>query len=337
MQTACLNFWIRIDLMIKRLIICLLFVLPAVHAQSQIRTVWMETTYGPMLLSLDEEAAPTTVANFLDYVNEGFYDGLIFQRVIPGFVVQTGTFESDLGIREPTRAAIASERNNGLLNTPGTLAMALSGNPPDVDSARAAWYINTGINDFLDSDFTVFGRVSAGQATLDAMNIAPTVTARTPNFNLPDFPVEPPRIIRMFETDGYPLAPLHTGSWFDPQNPGRGLNVEVADGSDAGSDATLVIYLYDFVAGSQFWLAGNVNFDFGPSEVTVPMLILDGPEFGDAFNPDDRNIESWGTITFEVTGCQTAVMKYQSPEFGTGERPLVRLTRPNDLKTCEGL
>jgi peptidyl-prolyl cis-trans isomerase A (cyclophilin A) len=321
----------------KSLIFALLLTLPTVHVLAQTRTVWMETTYGPMLLSLDEEAAPITVANFLDYVDDGFYDDLIFQRIIPGFVVQTGTFESDLSVREPTRSAIGSERNNGLLNTPGTLAMALSGNPPNVESATAAWYINTGVNDFLDDDFTVFGEVSAGQSTLDAMNLAPTMTAITTRFSLPDFPVEPPRIIRMFETDGYPLVPLHTGSWFDPANPGRGLNVEVADGSDAGKDATLVIYLYDFLAGSQFWLAGNVNFDFGPSAVTVPMLILDGPDFGDAFNPDDRNIESWGTITFEVTGCQNAVMRYESPEFGSGERPLVRLTRPNDLKTCEGL
>lgn len=322
--------------MIQRLFLAVLFTAFTTHVSAQIRNVWMETTYGPMLLALDEGAAPITVDNFLTYVNAGFYDDLIFHRIIPGFVVQSGTFESDLSVRNPTRSAIASERDNGLSNVQGTLAMALAGNPPNTASAQAAWYINTGQNDALDSDFTVFGEVAAGQATLDAMDAAATSTIIAP-FGLQNFPVEPPRIIRMFETDGYPLVPLHTGSWFDPENPGRGLNVEVANGGGSGNDATLVMYLYDFTGGNQFWLAGNVNFDFGPSAVTVPMLILDGPEFGDAFDPDDRNIQQWGTITFEVTGCNTAIMSYDSPAFGSGARPLARLTRPNDLATCEGL
>jgi peptidyl-prolyl cis-trans isomerase A (cyclophilin A) len=330
--------------MIQRLLFASLLAAAAVHASAQTRTVWMETTFGPMFLTLDEAAAPITVENFLAYVNDGFYDDLIFHRIVPGFVVQSGTFDADLNVREPTRPAIASERNNGLSNVPGTLAMALAGNPPDTSSARAAWYINTGQNntglpdgDGLDTNFTVFGEVSAGLQTLDAMNSTPFVRAVTSNFILDNYPVVPPRIIRMFETDGYPLVPLHTGSWFDPQNPGRGLNVEIANGGVSGNDATLVIYLYDFIDGQQFWLAGSANFDFGPSSVTVPMVILEGPQFGDAFDPDDRVIEEWGTITFQVTGCDAAVMTYDSPEFGSGERPLRRLSRPNDLDSCDGL
>ena len=182
----------------NRLVLPLLLLVPTTSVSAQVRTVWMDTTYGPMLLSLNEEAAPTTVENFLAYVNDGFYDNLIFQRIIPGFVVQTGTFDRNLDFQEPSRPAIPSERNNGLSNTRGTVAMALAGNPPNIDSARAAWYINTGMNDFLDVDFTVFGEVSAGQSTLEAMDLVPTVTAIAPGFSLPDFPVEPPRIIRMF-------------------------------------------------------------------------------------------------------------------------------------------
>lgn len=323
--------------MIRRLLFAALLTAVAAPAPAQTRTVWMDTTYGPMLLTLDEAAAPITVDNFLAYVNDGFYDDLIFHRVIPGFVVQSGTFDAELDVREPTRPAIASEADNGRLNVPGTLAMALAGTPPNTASAQAAFYINTGTNTNLDGDFTVFGEVTAGQNTLDAMDAATTFTALSTSFTLPDFPLDPARIERIFETDGYPLVPLHTGSWFDPQNPGRGLNVEIANGGASGNDATLVIYLYDFIDGQQFWLAGSANFDFGPSAVTVPMVILDGPQFGDAFDPDDRNVEEWGTITFEVTGCGSAVMSYDSPEFGSGERPLARLTRPNDLDSCDGL
>lgn len=311
------------------------FLLASTSAWAQVRTVWMETTYGPMQLELDQAAAPITVANFLSYVEDGFFDGLIFQRVIEDFIIQSGAYDERLAFREPTYPPIASETDNGLLNVPGSIAMALSGNPPNRASATSQFYINTGVNDFLDADFTVFGEVVGGLGVLDRIQSARTGTLTVFPIQFSDFPAVPARIVWVFEADGFPLVPLHTGSWFDPANPGRGLNVEVANPGQADADATLVIYLYDFFGGEQFWLAGNVNFDFGPSEVTVPMFILDGPQFGDDFDPDDRNIEEWGTITFRVTGCSTAVMTYDSPEFGSGERPLTRLTRPNDLDSCD--
>ncbi|NKI34207.1 hypothetical protein HFP89_03385 [Wenzhouxiangella sp. XN79A] len=319
--------------MLQRLVLAALFVACLTPAHAQTRTVWMETTEGPMILELDEGAAPITVANFLAHVEQGFYDGIIFHRVIEDFVVQAGAFDDELAFRPPPFPAIQSEASNGRLNVPGTIAMALAGS--DVDSGRAQFFINTAVNDVLDGDFTVFGEVVTGLNVLESIQSAPTTSIAAQA--LRDYPLRPVRIERVVETDGYPLMPLHTGSWFDPQNPGRGLNVEIANGGASGNDATLVIYLYDFIDGQQFWLAGSANFDFGPSAVTVPMVILDGPQFGDAFDPDDRNVEEWGTITFEVTGCGSAVMSYDSPEFGSGERPLARLTRPNDLDSCEGL
>lgn len=318
-----------------RLMLAALIVLVAGAAHSQTRTVWMETSYGPMILELDEAAAPITVENFLAYVEDGFYDGQIFHRVFEEFVIQTGTFDEQLNVREPTRSAIASERNNGLPNQFGTIAMALAGNPPDVNSAQAAFYINTAANDFLDEDFTVFGEVVAGLDVLDRIR-----SARLGNFSgLANFPARPARIERMFEFEGYPIVPLHTGSWRDPENPGRGLNIEIANPAQTGADAILVVYLYDFFEQEQIWLVGSQTFDFGVSSVTIPMLILEGPQFGDAFDPEDRIIEEWGTITLEITGCGTATMTYDSPlpGYGSGERPLTRLTRPNDLDNCDDL
>jgi len=320
--------------MIRRLLLAALLATVAVHASAQTRTVWMETTQGPIYLELDEVAAPIATANFIDYVEEGFYDGLIFFRVIEDFIIQAGFVDAQLNVRQPTRPPIAGQPDNGLSAAPYTIAMAQI--PSDINSATSQFFINTAQNSSLDEDFTVFGEVIAGRSTVDRIQSAETFFVdQFPfgSYDFQDFPATPAEIVRAFETDNYPLVPLHTGSWFDPQNPGRGLNVEIAH----GNDATLVIYLYDFIDGQQFWLAGNVNFDFGPSAVTVPMVILEGPQFGDAFDPDDRVIEEWGTITFEVTGCNTAVMTYDSPAFGSGERPLTRLTRPNDLDSCDGL
>ena len=318
-----------------RWMLAALMVIATGTVHSQVRSVWMETSYGPMILELDEAAAPITVQNFLAYVEDGFYDGQIFHRVYEEFVIQTGTFDAQLNVQEPTRAPIASESNNGLPNDFGTIAMALQGNPPDTSSAQAAFYINTTSNDFLDEDFTVFGEVVAGFDTLDRIR-----TARLGNFSgLANFPALPARIDRMFEFEGYPIVPLHTGSWRGPNTPGRGLNIEIADPAQTGADAILVVYLYDFFDTDQIWLVGSQPFDFGTSSVTIPMLILDGPQFGDAFDTEDRNIQEWGTITLEVTGCDMATMTYESTldGYGSGERPLIRITRPNGLDSCDGL
>lgn len=319
--------------MFYRCLFAALIALAATTASAQVRTVWMETSEGPMILELDQGAAPVTVANFLAYADEGFFDGLIFHRVIEDFVIQSGAFDESLEFRTPLFPAIQSEASNGLLNVPGSIAMALAG--ADVNSGRSQFFINTGINDFLDGDFTVFGEVVNGLNVLERIQTAPTTAIAAQR--LVDYPLRPVRIEWVVETDGYPLMPRHTGSWFDPEAEGRGLNIEIANGGTTGKDATLVVYLYDFFDGQQFWLAGNVNFDFGPSAVDVPMLILEGPQFGDDFDENDRIIENWGTITFQVTGCNSAVMTYDSPTFGSGERPLTRLTRPHELDSCDGL
>ncbi len=108
--------------------------------------VRFETSLGDFTLELDAEKAPITVANFLEYVDEGFFDGLIFHRVIPGFMIQGGGFTPDMS-QKKGKAPIKNEAKNGLQNARGTIAMARTS---VVDSASSQFFINLKDNDFLD-------------------------------------------------------------------------------------------------------------------------------------------------------------------------------------------
>ena len=129
-------------------------------------TVRMQTSKGTILLELDADKAPVTVANFLEYAKSGFYDGTIFHRVIPGFMIQGGGFESGLS-QKSTNAPIKNEADNGLKNELGTIAMART---PDPDSASSQFFINVKDNAFLNYSaptsqgwgYWVFGKVVDG-------------------------------------------------------------------------------------------------------------------------------------------------------------------------------
>jgi peptidyl-prolyl cis-trans isomerase B (cyclophilin B) len=140
-------------------------------------TVLMTTSHGPITIELFETEAPITVKNFLAYVDDKFYDGTIFHRVIPNFMIQGGGFAPGMS-QKPTKAAIKNESANGLQNKRGTLAMARTGDP---DSATAQFFINTVDNDFLDkaksSDrvgYCVFGKVTQGLDVVDKIKAVPT-------------------------------------------------------------------------------------------------------------------------------------------------------------------
>lgn len=140
--------------------------------------VRMETSKGPIVLELNAEKAPKTVANFVDYVNAGFYDGTIFHRVIDGFMVQGGGFTADMQ-QKPTNATIENEADNGLTNDNYTVAMARTGDP---HSATAQFFINVKDNGFLNHSgknpqgwgYAVFGKVVEGTDTVDAIRQVPT-------------------------------------------------------------------------------------------------------------------------------------------------------------------
>lgn len=144
--------------------------------------VKMTTNQGDIIISLDAAKAPKTVANFLAYVNDGFFDGTIFHRVIDGFMIQGGGFTADLN-QKPTNAPVASEAQNGLKNNAYTIAMARTSDP---DSATAQFFINVKDNTGLDypnamgNGYTVFGKVISGTQTIDAIRKIPTMVAPAP-------------------------------------------------------------------------------------------------------------------------------------------------------------
>ncbi|QVL33060.1 peptidyl-prolyl cis-trans isomerase [Telmatocola sphagniphila] len=132
--------------------------------------VEMETTLGKIEIELFEDKAPITVKNFLSYVNDKHYDGLIFHRVINGFMIQGGGMDKDMKEKK-TKAPIKNESSNGLKNDRGTLAMARTGVP---DSATSQFFINVKDNDFLNKanardgvGYAVFGRVIKGMDVVD--------------------------------------------------------------------------------------------------------------------------------------------------------------------------
>src|SRR5919108_404180 len=127
--------------------------------------VLMSTSMGDIKIELYDKEAPETVTNFLAYVNDKFYDGTIFHRVIPSFMIQGGAFTEAME-QKPTKPPIKNEAGNGLKNETGTLAMARTSDP---DSATAQFFINVKNNDFLNRDkaqdgvgYTVFGKVIEG-------------------------------------------------------------------------------------------------------------------------------------------------------------------------------
>jgi len=160
------------------LVLCLAAALPA-HAGNP--RVEMDTNYGNVTFELYPDKAPITVANFLSYVNSGFYEGTVFHRVVNRFIVQGGAYTEDL-IPKPTLAPIRSEANNGLLNETGTLAMARG---HDINSATSQFYINLDSNKFLnhyknDPDYygyCVFGKVVKGMDVLKKIAEVPTGAA----------------------------------------------------------------------------------------------------------------------------------------------------------------
>lgn len=140
--------------------------------------VRLETSEGPVVMELDAAKAPKTVENFLAYVRAEHYDGTIFHRVMPGFVVQGGGYEKGMKER-PTRPPVPNEANNGLSNVRGTIAMARTRDP---HSATAQFYINLRDNTSLDHrsetpqgwGYCVFGRVVEGMDVMDAIAAVPT-------------------------------------------------------------------------------------------------------------------------------------------------------------------
>jgi len=185
--------------MLKRLFLALIFIClfsalviaGNAGAAEKNPVVQMETTLGTVKIELYPAKAPLSVKNFLDYVNSGFYNGTIFHRVMPGFMIQGGGFTADRKQKE-TRAPIKNEADNGLTNDRGTIAMARTASP---DSATSQFFINVVDNAGLNRPkpdghgYAVFGKVVAGMEVVDKIVVTPTQRLNMLFANLPVTPV----------------------------------------------------------------------------------------------------------------------------------------------------
>lgn len=152
-------------------------------------TVVFSTTLGELTIELYPDEAPVTVKNFLEYVDSGFYNGIIFHRVIPGFVLQGGGFTEEM-VQKSTRPPIKNEADNGLKNDRGTLSMART---QDINSATSQFFINLKNNGVLDHGgrdfgYAVFGKVIEGMDVIDKISGVPTGN-KGPYQNVPVQPV----------------------------------------------------------------------------------------------------------------------------------------------------
>ena len=152
--------------------------------------VSLKTTMGDIVLELDQDSAPKTVANFLQYVKSGHYKGTIFHRVIDGFMIQGGGMDAKM-VTKPTKKPVVNEAKNGLKNMPYTIAMARTQDP---NSATSQFFINVAENESLDYPgrdgfgYTVFGRVIAGQDVVDKIKVVMVDDVRG-NQNVPVMPI----------------------------------------------------------------------------------------------------------------------------------------------------
>ena len=154
--------------------------------------VRFETTHGNITIELFDQEAPVSTENFLKYVEDGFYDGAIFHRIVPGFVIQGGGLDTGFSAKK-TRAPIKNEATNGLKNERGTLSMARTN---DINSATSQFFVNLKDNEFLDHKsgnygYAVFGRVTEGMDVVD--KIAAVETGRRKGYD--DAPLEEVMIV----------------------------------------------------------------------------------------------------------------------------------------------
>jgi peptidyl-prolyl cis-trans isomerase A (cyclophilin A) len=171
----------------------------AASAEETAPRVRVETSMGALTLELWPAQAPATVENFLAYVDRGFYDGLVFHRVIPGFMIQTGGYDAALGYREPS-GNVVNESVGGPPNRRGTIAMARRRNP---DSANSQFFVNVTDNPHLDAEdtrpgYTVFGQIVEGMDVVDRIALVPTGVRE----GMRDVPLEPVIITAMRRVDG---------------------------------------------------------------------------------------------------------------------------------------
>ena len=161
--------------MLKQTLFAISAACMSVQAMAANTLVEMKTSMGNIEIELFNDKAPISAKNFEDYIKDNFYNGTVFHRVIPGFMIQGGGMDGNM-VEKQTKAPIQNESYNGLKNARGTLAMARTNNP---NSATSQFFINTVDNDFLNKSqmnagYTVFGKVTKGMDVVDKITQVPT-------------------------------------------------------------------------------------------------------------------------------------------------------------------
>lgn len=195
MLNICAGFKTLLSLIVLTIIFC-----PAAAWAQEPTLIKFETSLGDFVIELDEKAAPKTAANFMEYVNNGFYEGTIFHRVIGHFMIQGGGFDVNMAQKE-TLAPVANEADNGLKNDTYTVAMARTNDP---HSATSQFFINVADNDFLNHKsksssgwgYCVFGKVVKGQDTIDKIKAVPT-KSRGFHDDVPSIPVVIEKVVKL--------------------------------------------------------------------------------------------------------------------------------------------
>lgn len=344
----CCNLMVR-----KTLFLLMLWSLSA----SVIATnVIMETPLGDIEIELFDDVTPGTVANFLNYVDDGDYEGTFVHRSVPGFVIQGGGFTFEDGTVPPilTDPPIANEFN--LSNVRGTIAMAKRGG--DKDSATSQWFINLADNSgSLDGDdgqgggfFTVFGQVVGdGMAVADAIAGLNRVNAGAPFTQLPviDFSVAPleaenfvySNVMRALPS--FEINPGVSGSWFNLETAGQGWLLDVIK-KDVGLDLFVAWFTYDvnppdvdendgFASRQHRWFTafGSVAGDTAVLDISL--------NSGGVFNdPRGTTTESVGTMTIQFSNCTNAQLAFDFDDSDDHDG-MVEVTRLSPDVFCQAI
>ncbi len=329
----------------KKTTTLLLLLLTLTAAQGTV--VRFETNFGNIDIEMKENEAPNTVANFLNYVNNGDYDNSIIHRSVPNFVIQGGEFASDGNqlVEIPENSPVANEFN--LSNVRGTLAMAKLNNQPD--SATNNFFFNVVNNaanlDSQNGGFTVFGEVIAGMEVVDLISSLQTVSSRPVFRFVPGSQVQLNNNIFINKafvlSEQFQVNAGLSGSWFSAATGGQGFYFEMLPLLDSMLVAWFTYESFfpaddvavDVGSAGHRWL--TVEGTFGGDNVYTGTLILTQ---GGIFDSNEGvTVSAYGTVTIEFTDCETAILTYTITDSGrTGTIPLQRQT-PVNVALCERL
>ena len=316
--------------------------------------VTVQTPFGDVDIELFDEEAPQTVANFLNYVNDGDYEDSFIHRSVPGFVVQGGgyIFVDNSPVDIPTDPPVINEP--GISNTRGTVAMAKPNGAPD--GATSQWYINVDDNsadlDTANGGFTVFGRVTGnGMDIIDTINELTTWNADGPFTQLPliDYPgsgdvtADHLVMVEINESSTFRINSGLNDAWFNLSTAGQGFLFAVFPDR---KEMFVAWFTFDTErppedAGAFLgepghrWLTAQGPYDGDTATLTI--YLTEGGVFDSAEPAATTDLAGYGTMTIEFSDCTEGLVTYEITSLGiSGEIPIQRIT-PDNVALCEEL